>query len=97
MKLSLILLLSSMLSVFAFTAQAQEKTPSSSCQQQIKSVADTLPDLSENPNAAADMGIDKEQLQAALAALDAARIVNYDSNNCQVMVNAARSVLQKGS
>lgn len=75
-------------------ASAQEGTPDADCRERIDRVANRIPDLSENPNAAADMGLREEQLEAALAALDAARIVAYDSDNCDTMVDAAESMLE---
>ena len=85
-----------MLLAFAQGATAQTKQPPDTCTQRIDRVADRIPDLSENPNAARELGLDEKQLQGALAALDAARLAN-DPARCDVMVDAAETILKQGS
>lgn len=67
------------------------------CQNMIDQVARMIPNLGETPNAAEKLNVSEEQLEAALAALDAARLVkDTDTGGCLTMVNAARTVLARG-
>lgn len=84
-----------MLALSTGLAPAQEGEAPSDCRQRIEGVADKIPDLRNNPDAAAEMGLREEQLQAALAALDAARIVAFDSGRCDTMVEAAEAMLER--
>ncbi|MCT7374114.1 hypothetical protein [Chelativorans salis] len=76
-------------------APAQEGETRSDCRQKVDRIADRIPDLRNIPGAAAEMGLSEEQLQAALAALDAARIVAHDSRRCDTMVEAAEAMLER--
>lgn len=72
--------------------------PPQVCQTMISQVAQTIPDQTDTSDAAEQLNVSEEQLEAALAALDAARIVkDTDTGGCLTMVNAARTVLARGS
>lgn len=68
------------------------------CGARLDEVAARIPDLSETPDAPAELGLSEEQLQAVLATLDAARIVrDDDAQGCITLVEAADSILESGT
>ena len=83
---------------FAALVAAAVALPASAfaqCQERLDEVAGQVPDLSETPQAAEQLGISEEELEAVIATLDAARIANEAGSEqlCMTLVDAAEQEL----